>query len=186
MDWLPSKYQADRFRKRMVKKFSFLTPVNSGTEFDARAKWNYDRDRFASVAQLDRVSASEAEGCGFDPRRTQYSVNKADGRKSCQVIRAYLGTTSLTNDALCGLCRSPRRLQREGLPHAPIARCFHFQWMFSRITFAGTPAANALAGTSLVTTAPAAMIAPSPMVTPLRIIAFVPIQMWSPMTIGLV
>ena len=55
----------------MVKKFSFLTPVNSGTEFDARAKWNYDRDRFASVAQLDRVSASEAEGCGFDPRRAQ-------------------------------------------------------------------------------------------------------------------
>jgi hypothetical protein len=24
LDWLPSKYQADRFRKRMVKKFSVL------------------------------------------------------------------------------------------------------------------------------------------------------------------
>src|SRR5450432_1027517 len=27
----------------------------------------------ASVAQLDRASASEAEGCGFDPRRMQWS-----------------------------------------------------------------------------------------------------------------
>jgi len=26
----------------------------------------------APVAQLDRVSASEAEGCGFDPRPVQY------------------------------------------------------------------------------------------------------------------
>ena len=27
--------------------------------------------RLALVAQLDRASASEAEGCGFDPRRAQ-------------------------------------------------------------------------------------------------------------------
>ena len=35
-----------------------------------------------------------------------------------------------------------------------------------RITLAGTPAATAFGGTSFVTTAPAPMIAPSPMVTP--------------------
>ena len=29
-------------------------------------------DDVARVAQLDRVSASEAEGCGFDPRRAHH------------------------------------------------------------------------------------------------------------------
>ena len=31
----------------------------------------------APVAQLDRVSASEAEGCGFDPRQAQFRRDKS-------------------------------------------------------------------------------------------------------------
>ena len=42
------------------------------------------------------------------------------------------------------------------------------------ITFAGTPPTIALAGTSLVTTAPAATMALSPMVTPCRMVTFAP------------
>jgi hypothetical protein len=51
--------------------------------------------------------------------------------------------------------------------------------------FCWQPCGQCLSGNVFCDTAPAAMIAPSPMVTPLRIIAFVPIQTWSPMTIGL-
>src|SRR3954453_961701 len=46
------------------------------------------------------------------------------------------------------------------------------------------PATIAPAGTSLLTTAPAATTAPSPTVTPLRITARVPTQTRSPMTTG--
>ncbi len=51
-------------------------------------------------------------------------------------------------------------------------------------TRAGTPATTAPAGTSLLTTAPAATTAPSPMVTPLRTMARVPTQTRSPMVTG--
>ena len=38
----------------------------------------------ARVAQLDRVSASEAEGCGFDPRRAHHStIFAVPSRISC-------------------------------------------------------------------------------------------------------
>ena len=33
----------------------------------------------ALVAQPDRVSASEAEGCGFDPRRARQKTNRPQG-----------------------------------------------------------------------------------------------------------
>lgn len=49
---------------------------------------------------------------------------------------------------------------------------------------AGVPPAIARGGTFLVTTAPAATIAPSPMVTPLRMVARAPIQTLSPMMTG--
>ena len=32
-----------------------------------------------SVAQLDRVSASDAEGCGFDPRRIRHKKSRHKG-----------------------------------------------------------------------------------------------------------
>ena len=53
------------------------------------------------------------------------------------------------------------------------------------ITFAGTPPTIALAGTSLVTTAPAATMALSPMVTPCRMVTFAPSHTFLPMCIGL-
>src|SRR5262249_14018181 len=46
------------------------------------------------------------------------------------------------------------------------------------MTAAGTPATIACAGTSFVTTAPAPTSAPSPMVTPARIVALLPIEAW--------
>ena len=52
------------------------------------------------------------------------------------------------------------------------------------IVFAGLPAAIVYAGTSFVTTALAAMMAPSPIVTPGRIVALSPIHTLSPMTTG--
>src|SRR5438874_2039426 len=54
----------------------------------------------------------------------------------------------------------------------------------ARFTRAGTPATRVSAGTSSVTTAPAAITAPGPMVTPGRIIARAPIQTPSPTVIG--
>ena len=47
------------------------------------------------------------------------------------------------------------------------------------ITLAGTPAITVLAGTSLLTTAPAATTAFSPTVTPGKIVAFAPSQAFS-------
>ncbi len=32
----------------------------------------FAKAKYVSVAQLDRVSASDAEGCGFDPRRIRH------------------------------------------------------------------------------------------------------------------
>lgn len=53
-----------------------------------------------------------------------------------------------------------------------------------RITFAGTPAAMLFGGTSLFTTAPAATMLFSPMVTPPQIVALEHIQQLSSITIG--
>ena len=53
-----------------------------------------------------------------------------------------------------------------------------------RIIRAGTPPTIVRGSTSCVTTAPAATTAPSPMVTPCRIVAFDPIQTLRPTTIG--
>ena len=52
------------------------------------------------------------------------------------------------------------------------------------IIFAGTPATTVFAGTSFVTTAPAATIALSPILTPRRIVALEPIQTFFPIWIG--
>lgn len=52
------------------------------------------------------------------------------------------------------------------------------------ITFAGTPPTIIRAGTSFVTTAPAATTASSPMCTPLSMVAWAPIHTPRPMTIG--
>lgn len=49
---------------------------------------------------------------------------------------------------------------------------------------AGTPTTMARGATSRVTTAPAPMIAPSPIVTPGKMTACVPIQTLRPMTMG--
>ena len=52
------------------------------------------------------------------------------------------------------------------------------------MTRAGTPPTIVLAGTSLVTTAPAATTALSPIVTPCRMVAFEPTHTFLPNTIG--
>ena len=54
------------------------------------------------------------------------------------------------------------------------------------VTTAGFPATTTFAGTLLVTTAPAATTEFSPMVTPLRMMAFMPIQTLSEMMTGAV
>lgn len=53
-----------------------------------------------------------------------------------------------------------------------------------RITFAGTPPTIVFGGTSLVTTAPAATIEFSPIVTPEVMVQFAPIQTLFPIRIG--
>ena len=50
--------------------------------------------------------------------------------------------------------------------------------------FAGTPPTTVFSATSFVTTAPAAIMDPSPMETPERIVAFDPIQTSFPILIG--
>lgn len=57
--------------------------------------------------------------------------------------------------------------------------------VISRITRAGTPAAKVLAGMSLVTTLPAPMTQPRPMVTPGHTTTFAPNQQSLPMATGL-
>ena len=52
------------------------------------------------------------------------------------------------------------------------------------MTFAGTPPTMVFAGTSFVTTAPAATMALSPMVTPERIVAFEPTHTLRPSRMG--
>ena len=56
--------------------------------------------------------------------------------------------------------------------------------VISRITLQGTPAAKELAGISLVTTDPAPITAPSPMVTPGVITELDPIHTSFPITTG--
>ena len=57
-------------------------------------------------------------------------------------------------------------------------------WFNFLITFAGFPAAIEWSGISLVTTEPAPMTQPFPMVTPGQMIAFPPIQQSSPIVMG--
>lgn len=52
----------------------------------------------------------------------------------------------------------------------------YFQLILLRKTFAGIPPTNEYAGISLLTNAPATMTAPSPMITPFKIVAFRAIQ----------
>ena len=53
-----------------------------------------------------------------------------------------------------------------------------------RTTFAGTPAAKEFGGISRVTTAPAPMTQPSPIVTPGQTVTFAPNQQLFPMWTG--
>mgnify|MGYP006880569590 CR=1 FL=1 len=53
-----------------------------------------------------------------------------------------------------------------------------------RMNLAGTPPTTVLAGTSFVTTAPAAMMALSPMVTPYRMVLLEPTHTRFPSTMG--
>ena len=59
-----------------------------------------------------------------------------------------------------------------------------FSFRTGRITRAGTPPTTMSGGTSFVTTAPAATMAPSPMVTPGVTVALAPIHTFFPMTMG--
>ena len=60
-----------------------------------------------------------------------------------------------------------------------------FFYLFnSRITFAGLPTASELSGISFVTTAPAPITQPFPMMTPGQITAFPPIQQSLPIVTG--
>lgn len=63
-------------------------------------------------------------------------------------------------------------------------KSYRSQEMSVFMTFAGTPAARQRAGMSLFTTLPAAMTAPSPMVTPFKMVTFIPIQTRSQMVMG--
>ena len=53
-----------------------------------------------------------------------------------------------------------------------VIKCSIYQTAIFFITFAGTPPTMVLGATSLVTTAPAATTAPSPMVTPAKTVAW--------------
>lgn len=63
-------------------------------------------------------------------------------------------------------------------------RNYRTQEMPAFTTLAGTPAAKQLAGMSLFTTLPAAITEPSPMVTPLNTVTFIPIQTRSQIVMG--
>ena len=92
---------------------------------------------------------------------------------------------------VAGLLSAADKLVRQGVGVAALAgaggdhqnmfaHCISSSLMV-RITFAGTPLTMVFSGTSLVTTAPAATMAPSPMVTPGRMVALEPIQTRLPM-----
>lgn len=59
-----------------------------------------------------------------------------------------------------------------------------YDYPLSRITFAGTPAATVYGGMSRVTTLPAPMTAPSPIVTPFRTTTSAPSQQSRPIQTG--
>ena len=67
---------------------------------------------------------------------------------------------------------------------SPVQIFFHSSPSSVRTMRAGTPAARVFGGTSRVTTAPAAMTAPLPIVTPGSTVAFPPIQTSSPIVMG--
>lgn len=62
---------------------------------------------------------------------------------------------------------------------------FNYFWSIGLIILAGVPPTKVLAGTSLVTTEPAAITAPSPMVTLGQIVQWPPIQTSLPILTGL-
>lgn len=61
---------------------------------------------------------------------------------------------------------------------------FIFLYYIVFMNFAGTPPTTVFSGTSFVTTAPAAMTALSPMVTPCSIVALEPTHTFFPKMIG--
>ena len=74
---------------RVVRGLKFFLAGDLGREipFEHFAPDRYG-DGVARVAQLDRVSASEAEGCGFDPRRA-HQLCTPDSRKTLSKINGF-------------------------------------------------------------------------------------------------
>src|SRR5258708_25603859 len=73
---------------------------------------------------------------------------------------------------------------RDNYPLTPLPLPYRSSRDSSLTTTAGLPATTEYGGTSLVTTAPAATIPPSPTETPRKTMAHAPIQASSPILIG--
>ena len=83
-----------------------------------------------------------------------------------------LTLTKIFEEDGVGFGEGKGKRSRESFPF-PLPNASHHSPTFT--TLAGTPATTAFGGTSRTTTDPAATMAPSPMVTPLRIREFMPI-----------
>ena len=57
---------------------------------------------FALVAQLDRALASGAKGCGFDPRRAQYSKSPQTAKRSRSVLSVEVAKLAVELAKLSG------------------------------------------------------------------------------------
>ena len=132
-------------------------------------------------AEADLVISTADESVGRLEFHAIDVMRDAGRRAALQALESAPGTSACGRDAQAGWRgRAHTVAWTHGHLGVPSVRCSYR----CRITAAGTPAASVAAGTSCVTTAPAATTAPSPMFTPGRIVAAAPIHTFAPMVIG--
>ena len=109
--------------------------------------------------------------------RTEFDLDSPIVLRRPAIETAFSGTLSgdveSVQNSSAGRAETAQRLSHRASPSEIVLS-----------TRAGTPPTTVIGGTSFVTTAPAATTAQSPSVTPGRMVAFEPIQTFSPMRMG--
>ena len=122
---------------------------------------------------IDRGVVDQIAGIGVELRAPDAAARRAGTRLA---VRSWTAAERHSHRCRRGNGRGwgPSSRSRSGRPQSSLQLPTASRSRTSPITRAGTPATIAYAGTSRVTTAPAATSAPAPIVTPAMIVALLP------------